>query len=102
MPLHGKAPDNHGTPASPALSTCAADVAGAQLGALGMQGARLIPISSHLYILTPSSPVWTSQHILSIYSLLKEIPSPGNTSPFHTLNSEASQQDHNLLVLPVA
>lgn len=60
------------------LALCTSHICGAdaQLGALGMQGARLIAISSHLYILTPSSPLWTSQHILTIYSLLKKIPSP--------------------------
>lgn len=102
MPLHGKALDNHIIQALPALCTghiCRED---AQLGASGVQRARLTLVCSCFYILTPSSPLRTSQHTSPFVFCLRKFSAPDITSPCHVLNSKASQQDHNLLALPTA
>lgn len=68
MPLHGKALDNHVTQALPTLCTghiCRAD---AQLGASGVQVARLTPVFSHLYSYTMLSSSDIPAHPHCLYS----------------------------------
>lgn len=96
--LHGKALDNHVTQALPALGTghiCRAD---AQPQGCREQGSPSFP-RAFAFLHHPLLLGHPSASSLFTVCLRK---APDSTSPFHMLNSKASQRDPNFLALPIA
>lgn len=100
MLLNGKAPDNHRTPASPcAPATSAEQMHSWEPWGCREQGSSPFP---HTFTFLHHPLLFGHPSTSSPFTVcLRKFPAPGNTNPFHMLSSKTSQQDHNLLVLPI-